>query len=311
MTDASTAGQAGTALWEAGPEHLGAMLAEQRRAIAQRVMDGASGAETIAATTDLVDGLIIGRYRNAVRQGGDEIASIGLQQCCLVALGGYGRRELAPYSDIDLMFLFRPDAGKQVPQLVRAVLHPLWDTGFQVGHSVRTIADCIELSLTDATVKTSMMEARFLAGSPELFQEFHSRFTKKVVAKATDTYLDQKLEERRREYDKFGETVYLLEPNVKKSKGGLRDLHLLQWAGLARYQAPTIRELSDRGILARADYAAIVEAREFLWRVRALLHVHAGMAQEILNFDEQVWLAARFGFQDRHHLLAVEQFMQQ
>ena len=298
-------------VWDAESEGVGTLLAEQRRAINQRVLDGASGADTVAAITDLVDGLIVGRYRNAVRRGGDAVAMVGMQQCCLVALGGYGRRELAPHSDIDLMFLFRADAEKLVPQLVRSVLHPLWDSGFQVGHSVRTVADCIELALTDATVKTSMMEARFLAGSPELFQEFHTRYLKKVVTKTTDTYLEQKLEERRREYDKFGETVYLLEPNVKKSKGGLRDLHLLQWAGMARYQAATIRELSDRGILARADYTAILEAREFLWRVRALLHVHAGMAQEILNFDEQVWLAERFGFQDRPHLLAVEQFMQQ
>ena len=113
-----------------------------------------------------------------------------------------------------------------------------------------------------------------------------------------DKYLEQKLVERRREYKKFGETVYLLEPNVKKSQGGLRDLHLLQWAGIARYQAPTIRELSDRGILARQDYAVVSEAREFLLRVRGLLHIHAGMAQEILSFDEHLWLAARFGLKE-------------
>ena len=106
-----------------------------------------------------------------------------------------------------------------------------------------------------------------------------------------DKYLEQKVVERQREYQKFGETVYLLEPNVKKSQGGLRDLHLLQWVGLARYQAPTIRELSDRGILSQADYRAIKEAREFLLRVRSFLHIRAGMAQEILTFDEQVWLA--------------------
>ena len=289
----------------------GALLNEQRRIIGERVMAGATGAETMAAMTELVDGLIVGGYRNAVRQGGDAAASAGLHQCCLVALGGYGRRELAPYSDIDLMVLFRPGAKQHVESLVRAVLHPLWDCGFQVGHSVRTIHDCIELAETDATVKTSMMESRFLAGSPELFERFHSRYMRKVVVKNPDAYLDQKLEERRREYLKFGETVYLLEPNVKKSKGGLRDLHLLQWAGMARYQAPTIRELSDRGILSRADSMALIEARDFLWRVRALLHVHAGTAQEILSFDEQIWLAQHFGFQDQPHLLAVEQFMQQ
>lgn len=290
---------------------VGPFLAKQRQAIASRLMDGASGSESVAAQTDLVDGLIIGCYRQAARQGGEAMMTAGFQQCCLIALGGYGRREMAPYSDIDLMVLFRPEAEHIVPEFVRQVLHPLWDAGFQVGHSVRTIGDCLTLGLSDATVRTSMMEARFLTGHAPLFQEFHALYARKVSTVGVDKYLDQKLVERRREYEKFGETVYLLEPNVKKSQGGLRDLHLLQWAGIARYRAQTIRELSDRGILSRQDYATVSEAREFLLRVRALLHVHAGMAQEILSFDEQVWLAARFGFEDRPHLLAVEQFMQQ
>ncbi len=196
-------------------------------------------------------------------------------------------------------------------ELLRQMLHHLWDLGFQVGHSMRTIPDCLELAGSDLTIKTSMMESRFLAGSPQLFEEFHHRYFRRVVSRGVDGFIAQKMEERRREYEKFGETVYLLEPNGKKSKGGLRDLHVLQWAGMARYQAATIQELADRGILSRPDYLALTEAREFLWRVRALLHFHAGMAQEVLSFDEQVWLAERFGFQDRPHLLAVEQFMQQ
>lgn len=311
MTMSSKQHGAGLSTQVGDAANLGLFLAEQRRVIGQRVMGGASGAETLAAMTELVDGLIVGRYREAVRHGGEALANAGLRECCVMALGGYGRRELAPHSDIDLMFLFRPGAEEAAKSFVRAVLHPLWDCGFQVGHSVRTIADSIELAMADLTVKTSMMEARFLVGSPELFEKFHSRYIRKVVVKGTDKFIDRKLEERRREYEKFGETVYLLEPNVKKSKGGLRDLHLLQWAGMARYQAPTIRELSDRGVLSRADSLALIEAREFLWRVRALLHVHAGTAQEILSFDEQVWLAQHFGFQNQPHLLAVEQFMQQ
>ena len=251
---------------------VGALLAEQRQAIAQRLMDGASGTDIVAAQTDLVDGLIIGRYRNAARHGDDALKSAAFQHCCLVALGGYGRREMAPYSDVDLMVLYRPEAAKLVPEFVRQVLHPLWDIGFQVGHSVRTIQDCLSLGLTDVTVRTSMMEARFLTGSPQVFQGFHSAYLRKVATVGVDNYLDLKLQERRREYEKFGETVYLLEPNVKKSKGGLRDLHVLQWAGLARYQAPTIRELSDRAILSRQDYTTVSEAREFLLRVRSLLH---------------------------------------
>src|SRR5439155_472223 len=168
-------------------------LAEQRQAIHQRILGGASGAEVMAALTQLVDRLIIGRYR---------------------------------------------------------------------------------------------------------FQDFQRRDLRRVVVRGADRYIERKIAERRREYEKFGETVYLLEPNVKKSKGGLRDLHVLQWAGMARYQAGTLQEFADRGILSRQDYQALLEAREFLWRVRALLHVHAGIAQEILTFDEQVRLAERFGFQD-------------
>ena len=268
---------------DAEPAVMAAALVTQRQAIQERLMAGASGEETFAATTDVADGLIIGRYRTAARRGGEVFTTAGFQHCCLAAIGGYGRRELAPHSDIDLMVLYRPEAQKIVPDFVKQVLHPLWDIGFQVGHSVRTIQDCIELGLKDLTVRTSMMEARFLAGSPELFQQFHTRYLRKVVYKATDKYLEHKLEERRREYKKFGETVYLLEPNVKKSQGGLRDLHVLQWVGMARYRSPTIRELSDRGLLSQGDYRALKEAREFLFRVRAFLHARAGMAQEILT----------------------------
>ncbi|OGW69050.1 MAG: [protein-PII] uridylyltransferase [Nitrospirae bacterium RIFCSPLOWO2_01_FULL_62_17] len=285
-------------------------LTERREVIQQRLLEGASGAEVMDALTELVDGLIIGRYRNGLRQLGEAAEIAASRSCCLVALGGYGRRELAPHSDIDLMVLFKADAKAMIPELVKTVLHPLWDAGFQVGHSVRTIQECLELAEEDLTIRTSMMEARFLAGSATLFQEFHDRYTRQIVSKGVDRFIDQKLEVRRREYEKFGETVYLLEPNVKKSKGGLRDLHVLQWIGMARYRAATIRELADRGILSRQDYRALTEARDFLWRVRALMHVHAGSAQEILTFDEQMWLAQRFGYQDRPHLLAVEQFMQ-
>jgi [protein-PII] uridylyltransferase len=285
-------------------------LSERRQVIHQRLLDGASGAEIMDALTELVDGLLISRYRNGVRQLGEAAEIAATHGCCLVALGSYGRRELAPYSDVDLMVLFRPSVKAVLSDLVRVVLHPLWDAGFQVGHTVRTIQECLDLAMADLTIRTSLMDARFVAGSAELFQEFYDRYAKRVVSRGVDRFIDQKLEERRREYEKFGETIYLLEPNVKKSKGGLRDLHLLQWVGMARYRARTVRELADRGLLSRQDYRALAETREFLWRVRALMHVHAGTAQEVLTFDEQVWLAERFGYLDRPHLLAVEQFMQ-
>ncbi|MCI0428313.1 MAG: [protein-PII] uridylyltransferase [Nitrospiraceae bacterium] len=286
-------------------------LAGYRQALGQRLLGGVSGAEVMAALTEFVDGLIIGRYKNAMRQAGEEARVAGAQYCCLVALGGYGQRELAPYSDIDVMFLFCEEAEEMPPALFREVLHHLWDLGFQVGHSMRTIQDCIELAEKDLTIRTSMMSARFLAGSPYLFQKFHRRYSREVVGRGTEHFIEQKVEERRREYEKFGATVYLLEPNVKKSKGGLRDFHLLRYAGMARYQAATLQDLTDRGLLSRRDFLSLTDAREFLWRVRAFLHFEAGMAQEILSFDEQVRLASLYGFQDHPHLLGVEQFMQQ
>ena len=203
------------------------------------------------------------------------------------------------------------EAGEAAPALFREVLHHLWDLGFQVGHSMRTIQDCIELAGQDLTIRTAMMTARFLAGSPNLFQKFHRLYAKEVIGRGAGRFIEQKVEERRREYVKFGQTVYLLEPNVKKSKGGLRDFHLLRWAGMARFQAATLQDLADRSLLSRQDFLSLSEARDFLWRVRAFLHVEAGRAQEILSFDEQVRIAALYGFEDRPHLLGVEQFMQQ
>ena len=286
-------------------------LAGHRQALRQRLLDGASGADGMAALTEFVDGLIIDRYKNAMRQEGEGAQVAGAQHCCLVALGGYGQRELAPYSDIDVMFLYSEKAGEAAPVLFREVLHHLWDLGFQVGHSMRTIHECIELAGQDLSIRTAMMTSRFLAGSSYLFQEFHRRYFRQVVDRGTRRFVEQKMEERRREYVKFGQTIYLLEPNIKKSKGGLRDFHLLRWAGMARFQAATLQDLTDRGFLSRQDFLSVTEARDFLWRVRAFLHVEAGMAQEILSFDEQVRIASLYGFKDRPHLLGVEQFMQQ
>jgi [protein-PII] uridylyltransferase len=286
-------------------------LAWHRQAIKQRLLDGATAAEVMAALTEFVDGLVRDRYLSAMKQAGEGAQVAGAQHCCLVALGGYGQRELAPYSDIDIMFLYSEQAGEAAPALFREVLHHLWNLGFQVGHSMRTTQDCVELAGQDLSIRTAMMTARFLAGSPNLFQKFHRLYAKEVIGRGAGRFIEQKKEERQREYIKFGQTIYLLEPNVKKSKGGLRDYHLLRWAGMARFQASTLQDLADRSLLSRQDFLSVTEARDFLWRVRAFLHVGAGRAQEILSFDEQVRLASLFGYEDRPNLLGVEQFMQQ
>ncbi len=287
-----------------------AVLEERRQGMFRRLRDGASGAEVMSGFTDFIDEVLVGRYRNVVSRQGREVAE-SMQRCCLVAVGGYGRRELAPHSDIDVMMLYRAGGEAAVKDLSTQVFNHLWDLGFQVGHSVRSIADCMVCAEENLSIKTSLMESRFLVGSPSVFQEFQQRFAKRVMGKGVEPFIREKLEERQRDYEKFGETVFLLEPNIKKTKGGLRDIHLLQWVGMARYRAITLKDIANLGMLAHQEYMVLLEAREFLWKARAFLHLQAGRAQEILLFDEQVRLAEEFGYRDQSHILAVEQFMQQ
>ena len=158
----------------------------------QRLLEGVSGAEVMAALTEFVDGLIIGRYRNAMRQAGEEARAAGAQHCCLVALGGYG------YRGVGSLFRHRrhaplfEKAGEAAPALFREVLHHLWDLGFQVGHSMRTVQDCVDLAAKDLTIRTSMMSVRFLTGSPYLFQEFHRRYFREVVGRGTGHFIEQR-----------------------------------------------------------------------------------------------------------------------
>ncbi len=285
-------------------------LQEQRETLRQRLREGALGSEIVQAFSDFMDALLIARFREVIQQGNAEIRS-SWQRCCLVAMGGYGRRELAPFSDIDVMVLTQGNQVDIAQAVSKGVFHRLWDLGFQVGHSVRSIAECLTIAESDLPACTSLMESRFLGGNAAVFQEFQKKFERRILKRKAKRFILDKIHERECEYSKFGETIFLLEPNVKKSKGGLRDLHVVQWVGQARYRAGTIQELANRGILDFQDYQVLQEAQEFLWRIRSLLHFEAGRAQDILTFEDQVRLAEFFELTDRPNLLAVEQFMQQ
>ena len=285
-------------------------LQEQREAMYERLRQGATGGEVVQVFSDFMDGLLITRFREVIQEGNAEIRTSS-QQCCLVAMGGYGRRELAPYSDIDVMVLTQGSQPKIVDIISKGVFHHLWDLGFQVGHSVRSIEECLEIGESDIPACTSLMESRFLGGNAAVFQEFMKKFERKILKRQAKQFVMDKIEERQREYAKFGGTIFLLEPNIKKSKGGLRDVHLIQWIGQVRFGAGTIQELADRGILNFQDYQVLQDAQEFLLRLRCFLHFEAKRAQDILTFDDQVRLAEIDGLLDRPNLLAVEQFMQQ
>jgi [protein-PII] uridylyltransferase len=293
------------------PHTIGSQgLQEEREALRQRLKEGATGAEVVQAFSDYMDVLLMARFREVIQQGNSEIRA-SWQQCCLVAMGGYGRRELAPYSDIDVMVLIKGNQMELANAISKGVFHHLWDLGFQVGHSVRSITECLEIGEVDLPACTSLMESRFLGGNAAVFQEFQRKFDRRILKRQAKRFVLDKIEERQGEYAKFGGTVFLLEPNIKKSKGGLRDVHLIQWVGQARYGAGTIQELSNKGILTLQDYQVVQEAQEFLWRLRGFLHFEANRAQDILTFDDQVRLSEIYGLSDLPNLLGVEQFMQQ
>ncbi|MEM6617314.1 MAG: [protein-PII] uridylyltransferase [Pseudomonadota bacterium] len=231
------------------------------------------------------------------------------ERLAIVAVGGYGRGTLAPGSDIDLLFL-RP--YKQTPwgeSVIEFILYRLWDLGFKVGHATRTVSECIKLSRSDMTIRTALLEARCIGGETSLFDEFWMRFERDILYNTARDFIDAKLAERDVRHKKTGESRYVVEPNVKEGKGGLRDLHTLFWIAKYFYRVRTIEELFDIGVFSRAEYRDFLKSEDFLWAVRCHMHFLTGRSEERLSFDLQAEMAARLGYRDAAGLAAVERFM--
>jgi [protein-PII] uridylyltransferase len=290
----------------ADAQRLREVVAEQRARLRRDHERRRCGPETVAGLSELMDAVVASLYTAVVPGAGVERPGSG---CAVVAVGGYGRGELFPASDIDLMFLFDPPARGEGLAVSKGVLHALWDLGYTVGHSVRRIRDCLDLSRRDVTIRTALLEARWLAGDRPLFEQFAAAFSSQL-RKDLKGYVKHKLAEREAGHERYGSTVYLLEPDLKKSKGGLRDLHYIGWLARACYGTAAWDDLVARGLLTEAERRSLLEARDFLWVVRTELHFHAGKAGDVLTFDEQVRLAEFFGFADSPQLLGVERFMQ-
>ena len=227
----------------------------------------------------------------------------------VVATGGYGRGTLAPGSDIDLLFLL---PAKQTPwgeAVVEYMLYMLWDLGLKVGHATRNIDECVRQSRSDITIRTSILEARFLWAEEALYDQLIVRFDKEVVKGTGAEYVQAKLAERDERHAKAGDTRYLVEPNVKDGKGGLRDLHTLFWIGKYFYRVRDGEELVDKGVFTRAEYDQFRKAEDFLWAVRCHMHFLTGKAEERLHFDIQREIAERLGYTSHPGLSAVERFM--
>lgn len=282
-------------------------LTHYREKIRTLHREGASGTEVVNLIREMMDVLIC-RLFNAIVD--DVAAADASGHMALVAVGGYGRGELNPFSDIDIMVLHDDSLPvKQVEDAAQKLLYLLWDMKLDVGYSVRTIDDCVEMAAADATVKTALMDIRFLHGSQELFSALHTVVFKKILPKSADAFITEKIQDMQQRRRKFGSTVYLLEPNLKEGEGGLRDLQTAMWVARVKYRFSYMAELITKGVLSYEELESYNAALDYLWRIRNELHYFTGRKNEQLNFEAQVHLASFFGYRDSERMLAVEEFM--
>jgi [protein-PII] uridylyltransferase len=230
-------------------------------------------------------------------------------EVAIVGLGGTGRGEMAPFSDVDLMFLTSSKPTRATEKSVEALLYLLWDMQLKVGHSLRSVDELMKLARSDMTVRTAFLEARLLWGREEIFEEARRRFRSKIVSGSAAEYVAAKLEERDDRHVKMGDSRYVVEPNVKDGKGGLRDLQTLYWIGKYVYDVREPADLVSVGLLTAEEFALFERAERFFWAVRCHLHIEAGRPEERLGFEYQKAIAKRMRYADRPGKSPVERFM--
>ena len=286
-------------------------ISQARAKLHERHNQGSPGIQICAAMTDLLDSVLLDLYDGALEQltsnarEREELQS----QLALVPHGGYGRRDVAPYSDVDLMLLYDPAAVDHITPLAQTFTQDIYDSGLKLGFSARSIDEACTLSLQDISTFTSLAESRFLQGSVRLYSRYNNRF-RRVRRRNRNRLVERIILERRQERQQFGDTVYLLKPNIKRSRGGLRELQLVRWIGFTRHGETDLDSLRRMGALTREDRNTLRSAYDFLLRLRNEMHFHAGKSQDLLTREEQVRLAEKYGYQTDESLLAVERFMQ-
>ena len=277
-----------------------AALTEGSAAIRTRFEQGESVVDLVHLRSRFIDFLLQQAWRLKVPDNGG---------AALVAVGGYGRGELHPASDIDLLILLTDKDDETLSQALGDLLTFFWDIGLEVGHSVRTVADCVSEAEQDITVVTSLMESRLLTGPESLFAALR-KATGGDRIWPSDRFFEAKLEEQRRRYRKYEDSISALEPNIKESPGGLRDIQTIHWVVKRHFGAETLSELVTHGFLTQDEYQDLKAGTAFLWRIRFALHVLAGRREDRLLFDYQRALAEQFGYRDDERELGVERFMQ-
>ena len=270
--------------------------------------NGTPAKDIIGVYTSAMDHLLQVLYNNAKK---DVLERTGKRKIvtALVAMGGYGRRELNPHSDIDLMLLYNGRLDKAIEELSKKFMYVLWDTGLDIGFSVRSVNQCLNLIRDDHKTMTSLLDSRLLAGGRSAYDILLKRFEKMMTPRYKDRFIKEKLEESRERQAKYGGTVYILEPNIKEGKGGLRDFHTVMW--VARLTKGIVNKdmLASSGLLFHDQLDKLLKSVEFLWRIRNDLHFNFKKKSDQLTFDSQERIAKLFGYKDTNSSLGVEAFM--
>ena len=283
--------------------HLARIQSYVQHAFEHEQITGLQAARLLGA---LIDGVVAALFEHSTANAGPEVAG----NLSIAATGGYGRGVLAPFSDIDLLFLTDEDPVPETLRVVEYMLYFLWDLGLKVGHATRSIGDCLIEGGKDTTIRTALLDARYLAGNNGLFGDFHLRFRAACKEAGAADYIVAKQAERAVRHRRYGDSPFVVEPNVKEGRGGLRDLQTLYWIARYVFDTQTMGELADLGgILSQQEARHGRRAWEFLWTVRFHLHYVAGRAEERLTFDLQPVVGARMGYTRHGRQDGVERFM--
>ncbi|MEM8616724.1 MAG: [protein-PII] uridylyltransferase, partial [Pseudomonadota bacterium] len=292
-------------------DHLHGALFRGRMIAQERLQQGADGLDTARLLSRVMDEVLHALYdyttTHVFRARNPTVG----ERLAVFATGGYGRSVLAPSSDIDLLFLRPYKASAYTESVIEYMLYALWDMGLKIGHAFRTPQECIRLAREDVTIKTSLLDARFLFGDEALSKETAEKFNRAAVIGQDAQFIADKLAERDARHTRQGDTRYVVEPNVKEGKGGLRDLQTLYW--IVKHLHPTttttLEDVMQTEVFTAHEYYVFLRAARFLWTVRCHLHYLTGRPEERLSFDLQPELAARMGYRDRGEQLGVERFM--
>lgn len=269
---------------------------------------GASGSDTVRAHTYLVDRAIKNIFEKSWMKSCGSTGS-SADGITLIATGGYGRGELYPYSDIDLLFIHRKRISNTLEKIAKDILYILWDSGLDVGYSIKTISNCIKQCSTDFTVRTSLLDSRYLAGDRDLYRKFEDDVMSAVYRKRLGVFIEDKLKAMEMRHRKYGDTVYILEPHIKDGKGGLRDIHAAIWISRLTHNADKPQHLQRAGLLLERERRELEEAWEFVRKLRCEIHYLSGRKNDQLIFEFQEKIARNLGYFDDEKTKAVEKFI--